>query len=117
MISSTRPNRVRLFAYVLVFLWILVNPSLIYGQLVQIQETNSPDELVNELFLSDCISTSNIHSPNNGSPNGISSYGTFIKGNSNFPFESGIVLSTGNVNYALKCIYGFLRDNLKYFKR
>ena len=47
-----------------------------------------------------CVEITNISSSINGSSNGLSSYGSFEKGNSNFPFENGILLSTGNINSA-----------------
>ncbi len=44
-----------------------------------------------------CVDVSNVSSVINGSVNNINSYGLFQRGSSEFPFDEGIVLSTGNV--------------------
>lgn len=51
-------------------------------------------------MVEDCIEITNISSPVNGSVVGLRSFGFFERGASNFPFENGIILSTGNANSA-----------------
>ncbi|AUC80629.1 T9SS type B sorting domain-containing protein [Lacinutrix sp. Bg11-31] len=70
-----------------------------YAQQITIDDTQTPDQLINSL-IEGCVEVSNISSSINGSVNGFTSYGFFQRGNSNFPFENGIVLSSGNVNSA-----------------
>ena len=73
--------------------------QLTQAQQISIDDTQTPEQLINAL-IEGCVEVSNISSTINGSVNGFSSYGFFEKGNSNFPFENGIVLSSGNVNSA-----------------
>jgi len=47
-----------------------------------------------------CVDISNITTSINGQASGLSSYGSFDKASSDFPFENGIMLSTGNINSA-----------------
>ncbi|MDY2588417.1 choice-of-anchor L domain-containing protein [Winogradskyella aquimaris] len=58
------------------------------------------EQLIQNNLGQNCVEISNIVSTINGSINGFSSYGFFERGDSNFPFENGIVLTTGNVNSA-----------------
>lgn len=69
------------------------------AQQITINDTQTPEQLINTL-IDGCVEVSNISSPINGNDNGFASYGFFEKGNSNFPFENGIVLSSGNINSA-----------------
>lgn len=57
----------------------------------------SLEDLVEGLLGTECVETSNIASPHNGAVNGLSSYGGFTSGSSNFPFSNGVVLTTGDV--------------------
>ncbi|WP_052184187.1 T9SS type B sorting domain-containing protein [Psychroserpens sp. Hel_I_66] len=72
---------------------------------IQAQQITTDDtlplvSLVETNFGQGCVEISNITSTVNGDVNGLSSYGSFEKGDSNFPFENGILLSTGNINSA-----------------
>lgn len=69
------------------------------AQQITVDDSQTPEQLINAL-VEGCVDVSNISSSINGSINGFSSYGYFEKGASNFPFENGIVLSSGNVNSA-----------------
>lgn len=66
------------------------------GQQISVTNTATPQQLIENHLISGCVEISDVGSPINGAINGLSSYGYFERGNSNFPFESGIVLSTGN---------------------
>lgn len=74
--------------------------TIVYTQTVAIDSSISADELVRAHLFDGCIEVSNVTSVINGSVNGLSSFGTFSKSTSNFPFDNGIVLSTGNANSA-----------------
>ncbi|WCO00346.1 T9SS type B sorting domain-containing protein [Psychroserpens ponticola] len=47
-----------------------------------------------------CVEISNISSSVNGQFDSLDSFGSFNKANSNFPFENGIILSTGSISSA-----------------
>lgn len=47
-----------------------------------------------------CVEITNISSSINGQVDGIASFGSFNKADSNFPFENGIILSTGSISSA-----------------
>lgn len=67
------------------------------AQQIAINNNFTVEELIQNQLISGCVEVSNITSPVNGSINGFGSFGYFERANSNFPFQNGIVLSTGNV--------------------
>jgi gliding motility-associated-like protein len=71
-----------------------------FAQQISVDNTISPQDLVQNTLIQGCVEVSNISSPSNGSVNGLGSLGYFEKGSSNFPFQNGIVLTTGNANSA-----------------
>jgi len=76
---------------------LLLCSNLIFTQQVSIVESFDAQQLVKDNLVQGCVEISNISSPVNGNVNGFASFGFFEKAGSNFPFENGIVLSTGNV--------------------
>ena len=66
------------------------------AQIITVDDSYTPQQLVENNFVEGCVEVSNISSSINGSVNGIGSYGYFERAQSNFPFENGIVLTTGN---------------------
>ncbi len=79
---------------------IYVLSQSVSAQQISIDDSLSPQQLIEDNLVQGCVQVSNITSSINGSVNGFSSYGYFERANSNFPFENGIVLSSGNVNSA-----------------
>ncbi len=82
--------------------YILVCKALLFcgvsfAQLVQINDNLTEQALIQDVLISGCASATNVTSPHNGSVDGLRSFGYFQRGDSDFPFEDGIVLSTGNV--------------------
>ncbi|MEP5936210.1 MAG: choice-of-anchor L domain-containing protein, partial [Winogradskyella arenosi] len=71
-----------------------------YGQQISTDGSLPLEQLIQDNLGQNCVEISNIASTVNGSINGFNSYGFFERGNSNFPFLNGIVLTTGNVNSA-----------------
>ncbi|MBT8272201.1 MAG: T9SS type B sorting domain-containing protein [Bacteroidia bacterium] len=69
---------------------------LSFGQKITVDNSLSPQQLIENHLVEGCVEVSNISSTINGSVNGFSSYGYFERDISNFPFENGIMLSTGN---------------------
>ncbi len=74
----------------------LVFGSLAYGQQISIDNSFSEQQLIENNLIQGCVETSNISSQVNGSVNGFNSFAYFERAGSNFPFENGIMLSTGN---------------------
>ena len=71
-----------------------------YSQQITTDATISLEQLIQQNLGQNCVEISNITSSVNGAINGLNSYGYFERGDSNFPFENGILLTTGNVNSA-----------------
>ncbi|WP_431158718.1 choice-of-anchor L domain-containing protein [Winogradskyella poriferorum] len=68
-----------------------------HAQQISTDDSLPLEQLIENNFGQNCVEISNISSSVNGNVNGFSSFGFFERGNSNFPFENGIVLTTGNV--------------------
>jgi len=84
----------------IILLYILCLSYSINTLIAQQISTNSSqalEALIQENLGQGCVDISNISSTINGQVNGISSYGSFERTNSNFPFQNGIILSTGNI--------------------
>jgi len=79
----------------LVFLFVNLNTQ---AQQITTDSSISLEQLILNNFAQGCVEITNISSSVNGSVSGLESYGYFEKGSSNFPFQNGIVLSTGDVN-------------------
>lgn len=67
-----------------------------YGQQISINNSFTEQELIEDNLVQGCVETSNISSQVNGSVNGFNSFAYFDRAGSNFPFQNGIMLSTGN---------------------
>ena len=67
------------------------------AQQITVDNSVSPQELVENTLVQGCVEVSNISSPINGSVSGLGSFGYFERAGSSFPFENGIVLTTGDV--------------------
>ncbi|WP_179352648.1 T9SS type B sorting domain-containing protein [Winogradskyella vidalii] len=71
-----------------------------YSQHINTDDSIALEQLIQQNLGQNCVEISNIASNVNGNLNGFNSFGYFERGNSNFPFDNGIILSTGNVNSA-----------------
>ncbi|WP_139959643.1 choice-of-anchor L domain-containing protein [Flavicella sediminum] len=69
-----------------------------YGQKITTDSSLTAQQLIEDILTEGCVETTNIQSNSNGSASGITSFARFDRASSSFPFESGIVISTGNVN-------------------
>ena len=74
--------------------------SISFAQQITVDNSVSPQDLIQNTLIQGCVEVSNISSPSNGSAIGIGSFGYFERAASNFPFENGIVLTTGNATSA-----------------
>ena len=68
------------------------------AQNIRVDNSQTVQDLVENYLVEGCVEISNIASNINGSTNGFSSYAFFERDQSNFPFQNGIMLSTGNAN-------------------
>ncbi|MGB0980487.1 MAG: choice-of-anchor L domain-containing protein [Winogradskyella sp.] len=71
-----------------------------FAQQITVDNTISAQNLIENTLIQGCVAVSNITSTVNGSVNGMGSFGYFEQNNSGFPFQNGIVLTTGNANSA-----------------
>jgi len=71
-----------------------------YAQQISVNDNVPLNELIETHLVQGCVEVSNIQSVINGSVNQLASYGYFERDNSNFPFENGIMLSTGDASSA-----------------
>ena len=71
-----------------------------HSQQITTDSSASLESLISNNLAEGCVEITNITTSVNGSSSNLESYGYFEKGASNFPFENGIVLSTGSVNSA-----------------
>ncbi|MCA0133676.1 T9SS type B sorting domain-containing protein [Winogradskyella alexanderae] len=81
-----------------IFLFFFAHLTLVFAQQIVTDSSLQPQQLINDLIGESCIIATNVSSNFNGQVNNISSFGSFERGNSNFPLASGLVLSTGSVN-------------------
>ncbi|MGS2726659.1 choice-of-anchor L domain-containing protein [Psychroserpens sp. BH13MA-6] len=66
------------------------------AQQISINDSFSEQELVTNNLIQGCVEISNIESVVNGQINGFNSFAYFEQAGSDFPFENGIMLATGN---------------------
>ncbi|MCC1485262.1 T9SS type B sorting domain-containing protein [Winogradskyella immobilis] len=74
--------------------------SLTFAQRISVDNTLSAQQLIEDTFSQGCVEISNITSPINGSLSNLGSFGYFQSASSNFPFQNGLVLTSGNANSA-----------------
>ncbi|WP_053975608.1 T9SS type B sorting domain-containing protein [Mangrovimonas xylaniphaga] len=84
--------------FFLIFACFLCNP--IFSQQISVDNSYSAQKLIEDILVQGCVEISNVTSQINGSVNGFQSFGYFEKSSSNFPFQKGIILSTGNATSA-----------------
>ncbi|GAA4955045.1 hypothetical protein GCM10023314_30930 [Algibacter agarivorans] len=66
-----------------------------FSQQISVDDTIGLQPLIENNLVKGCVDVTNITSVINGNSFGFPSYAYFERGNSNFPFENGIMLSTG----------------------
>ncbi|WP_445457532.1 choice-of-anchor L domain-containing protein [Flavobacterium sp. HNIBRBA15423] len=86
--------------YILVLFSFFLSQAII-SQYISIDENYTPQQLVeNVLINSSCASISNVSVTGANFPTGELSYGYFSGAGTTFPFQDGIILSTGRVSIA-----------------
>jgi len=71
------------------------NTSMVFSQQILVDDTVGLQPLIENNLVNGCVNITNINSTVNGASNGFPSYAYFERASSNFPFENGIMLSTG----------------------
>lgn len=66
-----------------------------FSQQITINDNVGLQSLIQDNLVNGCVNISNISSSVNGTASGFNSYAYFERAGSNFPFENGIMLSTG----------------------
>jgi gliding motility-associated-like protein len=94
---NQKPTNLKYFFLLTAFLFVILN---IEAQQITTDSSISLEQLILNNLAEGCVEISNISSSINGSASSLESYGYFEKGTSNFPFQNGIVLSTGSVGSA-----------------
>lgn len=83
------------------FLTLLSHIQLTEAQVITVNENYTPTQLIENILLqSSCASVSNVTVSGGNFSSGELSYGSFDANGSNFPFQNGIILSTGKINNA-----------------
>jgi gliding motility-associated-like protein len=71
------------------------------AQVISVNESYTPQQLIEDVLLqSSCASVSNVTVSGGNFASGELSYGFFDANGSSFPFQNGIILSTGKINNA-----------------
>ena len=80
----------------LILILLICSGQLAFSQKIVVDDTVGLIPLIeNNLVPNSCVDITNITSSVNGNSQGLPSYAYFEKGASNFPFQNGIMLSTG----------------------
>ncbi|TCK66748.1 gliding motility-associated-like protein [Winogradskyella wandonensis] len=80
-----------------VWLWLI---NFAFAQQITVDNAVPIENLIQNTLASQCIQISNVSSTINGSVVGLGSFGSFDRASSNFPFESGILLTSGDASSA-----------------
>ncbi|MDO5977557.1 T9SS type B sorting domain-containing protein [Flavivirga spongiicola] len=83
------------FIYYFLLIFICGN-NFILAQQISVDSNVGLQQLIEDNLVDGCVDISNITSSVNGNTHGLPSYGYFERASSNFPFENGIMLSTGS---------------------
>lgn len=82
------------FNFILIALFLSVYS--LAAQQINVNGNVTVNQLIEDNLVDGCVEVSNIMSNVNGDSNGFRSFAEFSRGSSNFPFENGIMLSTGS---------------------
>lgn len=84
--------------------WLTVTHLLLgyltFAQQISVNDSFTAQQLIENNLVQGCVEVSNINSTINGQVDGFQSFGYFERASSNFPFDNGIVLSTGQATSA-----------------
>ncbi|GAA4816764.1 choice-of-anchor L domain-containing protein [Litoribaculum gwangyangense] len=83
----------RFFYYILIIC--ICSSNFAFSQQISVDDSVGLEALIQNNLVDGCVDISNISSSVNGNSTGLNSYAYFERAGSNFPFENGIMLSTG----------------------
>lgn len=87
-----------------IIIWITLTNLLFsyitFAQQIIVNDSFTAQQLIENNLVQGCIEVSNINTLANGQVDGFQSFGYFEKASSNFPFDNGIILSTGQATSA-----------------
>ena len=83
------------YNYIL-FVCVFCCSLIVNSQNILVDNSFTAQQLIENNFVEGCVEVSNVTSNINGSVNGFNSFAYFERDLSNFPFENGIMLSTGD---------------------
>lgn len=87
--------------YFILLITLLSYFQTVNAQVISVDESNTALQLIENILLqSSCASVSNVTVSGGNFSTGELSYGAFDANGSTFPFQSGIILSTGKINNA-----------------
>ncbi|WP_298550727.1 choice-of-anchor L domain-containing protein [uncultured Algibacter sp.] len=69
--------------------------NFVFSQQISVDDTVGLEPLIENNLVNGCVNITNINSSINGASSGLSSYAYFERASSSFPFQNGIMLSTG----------------------
>ena len=78
-----------------ILLMLFFNSNFVFSQQISVNDTVGLQPLIENNLVNGCVNITNISSSVNGASSGFSSYAYFERSSSSFPFENGIMLSTG----------------------
>jgi gliding motility-associated-like protein len=85
-------------SFLILFFLVIQNNN---AQVISVDESYTPTQLIENILLqSSCASVSNVTVSGGNFSSGELSYGAFDANGSSFPFQNGIILSTGKINNA-----------------
>lgn len=82
--------------FYLILIALACNYNIAFSQQISINDNVSIQQLIEDNLVEGCVEISNVISTVNGAASGFSSFAEFDRAGSNFPFQNGIMLSTGN---------------------
>ena len=85
----------------IIFILFILSFTVSFSQNITVNESFTPQQLVEKLVNSGCVTINNFSASGGNFGSGELSYGYFNANGSSFPFAEGIILSTGRVNSAV----------------
>ena len=82
------------FIYYILFI-LICSSNFMFSQQISVDDSVGLQALIQDNLVDGCVEITNISSSVNGNSYGFPSYAYFERAGSNFPFQNGIMLSTG----------------------
>lgn len=97
LVVLPKKNKVKkILHFCFICIVVICNYNTILAQQIAINDNVTIQQLIEDNLVEGCVEISNVVSTVNGAASGFSSFAEFDRAGSNFPFQNGIMLSTGN---------------------